>query len=152
MKIISALLIFFMSCSLCTMSIHNLITLLIFDTRFILKLFTTNFVPNKFSMICSFFISLLLHTAILSGGYLISAHFNNEVFYIVPLVYTLFKGIYQGRLSKQYMLTLFFRKHDHNINQTLSFFPNYDENGIISNYKETMDYIEMLSISNYIII
>ncbi len=115
MKFILSILTFLMSCLFSTISIHNLITLLIFDIRFILKLFKTRFVHSKFSMICSFFISLFLHTAILVGGYVISAHFNTEGFYIVPLAYIFFKGIRRGHLSKHNMLTLFFKKHAHNV-------------------------------------
>ena len=115
MKLILSILTFLIGCLFATISIHNLLTLLIFDAHFILKLFKTRFVHSRFSMICSFFISLFLHATILVGGYFISVRFNTEGFYIVPLVYIFFKGIRQGRLNKHNMLTLFFKKHAHNL-------------------------------------
>lgn len=141
MKFILSILIFLMSCLFGSMSICNLITLLIFDTHFICKLFRTIFVHSKFSMICSFFISLFLHAAILVGGYFISVHFHMEGFYIVPLAYILFKSIRQGRFRKRNMLTLFFQKHNHNISPSLSLLFDYNESGLIENHEEIIKFI-----------
>ena len=125
----------------------NLTIILAFDIRFIIKLFKTKYVISKPVMLASLLFSLIAHSAILIGGYVLSRIFDVGVYYCCSaIIVWLISICFTGQVHTQNMLTTFCRKHQFNLNHTLNVMAIIDDNGLIRNYRDILSLVEIESL------